>query len=119
MPVIDIYMPTTKPPEHLLEEIASEIQSLLCLPYDRVWVLWHTMSDGCYFRPNWQRGSEPSGPIVKMRCKSDYSLAQVQSVMVVMVKCLSKALHVSPESVFIIADPVERGRLYVRGQIWE
>lgn len=118
MPVIEIQTPVKAPPPGLLELIAKRVQSILNLPDDRVWILWSGFDEHGYFRPNWSAEAGQGGPIVRIRCKSDYNPHQVNSVMTAIADMLAEHMRVPLESVYIVVDPVLRGRLFVRGQLW-
>jgi phenylpyruvate tautomerase PptA (4-oxalocrotonate tautomerase family) len=119
MPVIDIYSPLPAPPAGLLPALAGQVSDILDLPDDRVWLLWHAVPDGNHFRPNWSGDPARAGPIVKVRCKSDYSDLQVRTLIGGLAESISRRLDVPVDSVYIVVDPVVAGRLFVRGTLWE
>jgi phenylpyruvate tautomerase PptA (4-oxalocrotonate tautomerase family) len=119
MPVIDIFSPLTEPPPRLLPALASEVQKILGLPDDRVWLLWHPIAPGRHFRPNWSGDPARAGPIIKVRCKSDYSDTQVRSLIQRLAESTAAHLQVPVDSIYIVVDPVVKGRLFVRGTLWE
>lgn len=119
MPVIEIQTPVTAPPPGMLALMAKQVQSLLDLPDDRVWILWTALDEGCYFRPSWGAEVGQGGPIVRIRCKSDYNSHQVNAVMTAVAEMLAEHMCVPLDSVYVVVDPVVRGRLFVRGQRWK
>jgi phenylpyruvate tautomerase PptA (4-oxalocrotonate tautomerase family) len=119
MPVIDIYSPLAQPPALLLPSLASQVRDILDLPEDRVWLLWHPVAPAHHFRPNWSGDPACAGPIVKVRCKSDYGDTQVRALILGLAESMARHLGVPVDSVYIVVDPVVKGRLFVRGALWE
>ncbi|WP_213781592.1 hypothetical protein [Caballeronia sp. dw_276] len=119
MPIIDIFSPLKDPPPRLLPSLAIQVREILGLPDDRVWLLWHPIAQSHHFRPNWSGDPARAGPIVKVRCKSDYSDIQVRSLIQGLAETMAGHLEVPVDSIYIVVDPVLKGRLFVRGTLWE
>lgn len=118
MPVIEMYSPLAVPPRGMLEALAQRIQTVLGLPDDRVWLWWNAVEKECFFRQDWNTEPEHCGPIVKIRCKTDYTPGQVQAVMMTLAHTLSERLNIPVDTIYIVVDPVEKGRLFIRGNLW-
>ena len=119
MPVITIEHPFAEAPAGLLETICERVQALLLLPENHVWAFWHCVPMANAYRPDWRDGAEVAGPIVRIRCKSKYSDEERRTVMHAVADEISRKLSVPIDSIFVLLDPVEPGRILSRGTIWE
>ncbi len=119
MPVLDFQSPAEHPPERLLPEVAEAISTILQLPDDRVWVFWYRIHDRNYFRRQWTKDLHCPAPVVRIRCKEDYSPSQVAAVLSTVAGLVSRHCGVDKGDVYIVVDRVLKGQLFVRGEIWE
>lgn len=118
MPVIDFQSPQKNPPAGLFSAVVDEISTALALPEDRVWILWHQIPDNNYFRKNWFESLENPAPIVRLRCKSEYSTEQRRVIIDILVRLTSEHCKVDVADIYVVADPVQKGLLFVRGELW-
>jgi len=118
MPVIDFQSPQRIPPPTLFPAVAAAVRELLHLPEDRVWLVWHHIDEGGYFRKHWTSGEGNQCPIVRVRCKIEYTDEQVEALITTLAELLCEHCDVNLDSVYIVVDPVMKNRLFVRGAIW-
>lgn len=121
MPVIDILHPRMHAPEGLLSSLCQDVTSLLGIPPEHAFAVWHPVSLGNAWRPGWfdDASGTNDGPIVRIRCKASYTEAQTEAVMTLVSDRLALALGCNKESNFILLDRVQPGQLMARGEIWK
>lgn len=120
MPVIDIHHPRPGAPEGLLQSLCHEVTTLLGIPADQAFAVWHPVLPGNAWRSGWSEDvpETSAGPIVRIRCKASYSETQAEALMALVSDRLSVALGSPRDSNFILLDRVQPGQLMARGDIW-
>jgi phenylpyruvate tautomerase PptA (4-oxalocrotonate tautomerase family) len=118
MPVIDFQSPLKAPPPRLFSAIVEAVSGTLSLPEDRVWILWHQIAPTNYFRKNWFESKDHPAPIVRLRFKSEYVEKQRERIIEILVQLTSEHCVVDANDIYVVADPVQKGLLFVRGELW-
>jgi phenylpyruvate tautomerase PptA (4-oxalocrotonate tautomerase family) len=119
LPVIDIYHPLPAPPKGLLVELCAAAGAIVDQPPTHVWAFWHPIGPDCFERPDWFADPMRAGPLVRIRCRSIYTVEQRRALLSDLARFIAGALKVDIETLFVLLDPVNPGQLFVRGDIWE
>lgn len=118
MPVIHIEHPSPHAPVGLLQAVCEKVRSILDLPPSHAWSFWVPVDRKNVFRPDWDDRGDTAGPCVWIRCRSSYTFQQRRTVILGVAEVISEFMSLPIDSIFIVLDPVERGRVMARGDIW-
>ena len=118
MPVIEIMSNSPLAPPGLLASLCHDVGTLLHQPVEKVWALWHQVSDGNHCVPHWPLGSA-AAPIVKVHCRSVYSNDQVRDMMLSIARSIAESLAIDARSIFVLVDRVHPYHLLYHGEIWQ
>ena len=117
MPVIHLYSPADSPGNEFLEGICRKVTSLLQIPSDHCWVLWHKMPTGSYQKADWMLSNDFFAPVVQLQCKAKYSEDQIRQLLNEIANFIVDELDCKKNHLFISVQRLIPSEVFIRGNL--